>query len=613
MPQVTTEIVNEYNIERLIASGQIFPANNPSNYVSARVERCTNCRDVCNTLQPGSLTQPACQRCNVREMCTEEVRCSFCERSGQPGLTIPEFIGINTSYCYECARNIVNPCWSCGSSVVRSNDYQDRRVPNLYIDNISRLLLSLCEACNFIPEDACYSCFSISNSRQRVMVDGVQQHLCSGCINSSSMIACTDCSNYVSNRMGVWDSVSANYVCRPCANSNWVSCPSCTRIVERGQGTRFCDPCLEDDMRSIVLPHNANVLDYVMFGGDGVDKLYYGIEIELELNNSKKVNRSVMKEAVKTARLAIGKDGIVKWDGSLSLGIEIVSRPMTLDIQRKTDWQAKLAVIGENFHAAETCGLHIHVSRSSITDSALNRILTFVYATENSEFIRAIAGRGENRYTSFDSSGIGRNRYQAVNILNPATIEFRMFAGTSDFTRLFASLEFVDALVKFASARSRRLADMNVTGFVAWLSQAPQKQSYGILWNLLEGFQTPFPEIIGNAPIRLTRTVRMRHQQSPNLTSRAARTRSERLRLAQQIQRVSQQAIPDVPQYLGRDNEGNPRPTGISDILEAAQSPLASPEVLRMAERFQPREMATQAPRFRSIYRTRAVPSDFPF
>jgi hypothetical protein len=316
-------------------------------------------------------------------------------------------------------------------------------------------------------------------------------------------------------------------------------------------------------MRNAVLPHNANVLEYTQFAGAENDPYFYGVELELELKNDKKANAKTLKDVVREAKVLVGKDGIVKWDGSLALGIEIVSRPMTFDFHKAANWDEKLGAISKNFDAASTCGLHIHVSRAPITDSALNRILTFIYARENDEFVQAIAGRGENRYAArlAAQNRIGRDRYQAVNILNPATIEFRMFAGTTNANRLWESLEFVDALVKFASARSRRLSDMNVKGFVAWLSK--QRANYPNFWQLVKAL----PQMIDRADSKLSRTVRMRHRQNPNSTAHGRQTVRRDVHGSRIREDLSRYARPSIPPYLGRDSEGNPTPTLPSDLV----------------------------------------------
>jgi hypothetical protein len=47
------------------------------------------------------------------------------------------------------------------------------------------------------------------------------------------------------------------------------------------------------------------------------------------------------------------------------------------------------------------------------------------------------------------------SRYQAVNLLNDETIEFRIFKGTLKQTSLFSAIEFCEAIVSYCEPSSR--------------------------------------------------------------------------------------------------------------------------------------------------------------
>ena len=49
-------------------------------------------------------------------------------------------------------------------------------------------------------------------------------------------------------------------------------------------------------------------------------------------------------------------------------------------------------------------------------------------------------------------------RYQAVNLQNTNTVEFRVFRGTTNRVTLLASIEFVDALIMYC--KSHELSDL---------------------------------------------------------------------------------------------------------------------------------------------------------
>ncbi|WP_312635403.1 hypothetical protein [Oscillibacter sp.] len=78
----------------------------------------------------------------------------------------------------------------------------------------------------------------------------------------------------------------------------------------------------------------------------------------------------------------------IKHDGSLNKGMEIVTHPMTLDYHKaRMLWAAAMEMAlakGYYSHRAETCGLHVYVSRISFgktedaQEAVIARILFFV-------------------------------------------------------------------------------------------------------------------------------------------------------------------------------------------------------------------------------------------
>lgn len=77
----------------------------------------------------------------------------------------------------------------------------------------------------------------------------------------------------------------------------------------------------------------------------------------------------------------------IKTDGSLDDGMEIVTHQMSLDYHKDFCWEDIMhhtVFLGYRFHQTSTCGLHIHVNRSSLAsdreeqDEVISRILYFV-------------------------------------------------------------------------------------------------------------------------------------------------------------------------------------------------------------------------------------------
>ena len=130
----------------------------------------------------------------------------------------------------------------------------------------------------------------------------------------------------------------------------------------------------------------------------------------------------------------------------------------------------KAISLGYRSHQTSTCGLHIHVNRNSFgesreeQDEVISRILYFVehHWNEMLKFSRR-SEYSMNRWAArygfektgreiLDKAKKGNNgRYAAVNLMNWATIEFRLFRGTLKYNTFIAALELVNAICDLAS------------------------------------------------------------------------------------------------------------------------------------------------------------------
>jgi hypothetical protein len=147
--------------------------------------------------------------------------------------------------------------------------------------------------------------------------------------------------------------------------------------------------------------------------------------------------------------------------------------------------------LGYRSHQTSTCGLHIHVNRDCLGDThdeqdeVISRILFFI-ETHWAELLK-FSRRSEysmNRWAArygfektgreiLDKAKKGNNgRYAAVNLMNYATIEFRLFRGTLKYNTLIAALELVDAICDIAiSLSDEGIAKMSWSEFVGTLTE----------------------------------------------------------------------------------------------------------------------------------------------
>lgn len=138
-----------------------------------------------------------------------------------------------------------------------------------------------------------------------------------------------------------------------------------------------------------------------------------------------------------------------------SCGFEIVSTPWEYeDLITYIDLLPLQEVIVDS-----NCGVHIHVSRDIFTPLMLGRLLVFINDPDNNDYIISKVGRQANRYCQIDSKGKDPNnvelysydRYEAINLTNLSddkyTIEFRMFASTTDKDTIKSYVKWLDTMI----------------------------------------------------------------------------------------------------------------------------------------------------------------------
>lgn len=217
-------------------------------------------------------------------------------------------------------------------------------------------------------------------------------------------------------------------------------CPTCKRMA-----------------KDLILPYTYKVEDN--FSSVHDKTILMGIELELEGATPLNILR---------VNKAINGHAVMKRDGSLNYGMEIVSRPASISIQKKEFESLFDTLPSLSLKADVTCGMHIHIDKKSLSQLQVGKINSFIYT--NPKFVHKIARRQDNRFTNIDTDrsvtyGIvfdetepsfykslkraGGGKYQAINLDKPETIEFRMFASTTDKTTFYMNMEFVQALVDY--------------------------------------------------------------------------------------------------------------------------------------------------------------------
>lgn len=293
--------------------------------------------------------------------------------------------------------------------------------------------------------------------------------LCESCSDNHTF-QCGDCErNY---HMDSHNEVGERSICGDCI-CEYNSCGSCDTMA---QGLEYSedDDCYycEDHMpRDSKLIHGYDYKPTASFFGRRGTVLYYGVELEVNTPNgdTADVAEKVLADMNNDDKVHI----YLKKDGSLSSGFEIVSHPHSFDAS-VTLWKRFVAPDGVVSHNGGECGMHVHVSRKYFSPLHLQKLIVFINAPENTEFIKFIAQRDPQRWAKILEKKIGHallseDRYEAINITNRHTVEFRIFRGNTLTSRILKNLEFVKASIEWTKDRSYR--ELTATAFKKYIAR----------------------------------------------------------------------------------------------------------------------------------------------
>ncbi len=296
------------------------------------------------------------------------------------------------------------------------------------------------------------------------------EHVCLDC--SENMPYCNHCFRYYTPGTPMTSVGTAEFC--PVCERGLTNCADCGCRVHEDTANEYhdephCTSCgqvhededrEEDEEDEDYRPADVLSYDYkprARFFGDPKTRLYFGCELEVNWD------RGQADKAAQWALDTFNSDGeghvYLKADGSLTCGFEIVSHPHSWPEAKKL-W-AQLSNSGPvTSHKSGQCGFHVHVSRKAISALQLRKILVFINSPGNSELVDKVAQRNNNSYARKIEKGIttrlSDDRYEAVNVTNDSTIEFRIFRGNTRPDRILKNLEFVHAVIHFVNTVSYR-------------------------------------------------------------------------------------------------------------------------------------------------------------
>lgn len=281
------------------------------------------------------------------------------------------------------------------------------------------------------------------------------------------------------------------HVIRKEALTSKKTCSCCNKVLPT---VLFEDPdvCVVcEESRYKIHNYTTRVEQLLSFKAKKVkkDTLYLGCELEYETTDRHTAQRKVGK--------LLAGHAIMKSDGSIHNGFEIVTCPATSDIHKevfKNFYNNKPTEI----HKAPNVGMHIHISREPLSTLTIGKLTRFMNSESNKKYLELIAGRQQNSYCSQserrsrDLSYAMYNKGERYNILNispPKTIEFRMFSTPESYEEFAHKLEFVEAIVEYSKpcvcpVPAYQHRDFN--NFKLWVLKTPKV--YPHLSSLLKTF-----------------------------------------------------------------------------------------------------------------------------
>lgn len=229
---------------------------------------------------------------------------------------------------------------------------------------------------------------------------------------------------------------------------------------------------------------------------------FLGVELEVESQGERDpAAKRILKDLNGAAPNKNTRFAILKTDGSLdgARGIEIVSTPATLSYHKQA-WQkffekgkGASSILNSFTNTNGRCGMHVHISRNAFSPLTLGKFLQFINDKNNNSFITKIAGRDKSHYTRFLDKKIKDcktpfqgQKYEAVNLCHPHTLEIRIFKGNVSEIGFFKNLEFVHAAYNFC--RETGASKLSYTDFTNWLKDNQKEYPYLIAWLIMNGF-----------------------------------------------------------------------------------------------------------------------------
>lgn len=246
-------------------------------------------------------------------------------------------------------------------------------------------------------------------------------------------------------------------------------------------------------------PNASNVIrDYHSSRGDfsvkhdewtRLNKYFMGVELEVEAHDVDRYESAFRIHQIVNPSGMRGERMFFERDGSLSNGFEMITQPMSLPALAETFkfLENPEATQGLRSHMTNTCGLHVHVSKRGLTNLQINKVVAFINDPRHEWLIRAVARRYSTGFCAIKEKKMGRlhrsqdDRYEAVNLQGPRTIEFRIFKGSLKYRSVMAAIEFCHALIQFCRPAEAGIKDLTSDKFLMFCRTKMRKETTNLI------------------------------------------------------------------------------------------------------------------------------------
>ena len=416
-----------------------------------------------------------------------KIMCEMCEMEFD-SMDIYELDGCEL--CEKCFDERVATCECCGEE----HDMDSmNELDNVYVCNDCYDYNTLtCEICGEVHLDTDMS--ELPNQRDEDVI------VCQSCMERYSYYCNYHDREEIDTTSYNDGTVEVNNYGTVCLDGyewgDFMCCPDCEDIYHiedmvysDHEEEYYCEECSYEHSLGHITSYHDHDYDekFMSEEEEDIDEdeiVFFGFELEVEKKLTSNIDRAEMSETL----YEMDKEDVLVYetDGSLNNGFEIISKPMSFDyIVENKDFFNKmideLELSGYQSFATQTCGHHIHMSKSPFTTRQIE-LLVAIFEYYKEEFI-TLSRRNRSkldRWASFtndvfdkidldnpiifseviEKSMLDRDKYKAVNLRHSSTIEIRIWRGTLNKLEFLSRIEMLNNIAMYIFENEEMLENM---------------------------------------------------------------------------------------------------------------------------------------------------------